>query len=181
MSFNPDSINPVHEFVFIRKENNIHYPLITFNNLPVERVQSHEHLGLKLDSKLYFNERFSSILSTVNEFNVVLSKSQTVLSRHSLWTIYKTFIRPNLDYYDVIYDKIFNEPWHKKRESIQYKAALAITGAIDSANTVKFYQDLGLQSLQNRRKLRRLSVFYKIYNDQSRLYLYNVIPVKSTR
>ena len=88
---------------------------------------------------------------------------------------YKTFIRPNLDYYDVIYDKIFNEPWHKKRESIQYKAALAITAAIESANTVKLYRDLG----RLRSKLRRLSVFYKIYNDQSRLYLYNIIPVKS--
>ena len=38
---------------------------------------------------------------------------------------------------------------------------------------------MGLESLQNRRKLRRLSLFYKIYNDQSPLYLYHLIPAKT--
>ena len=45
--------------------------------------------------------------------------------------------------------------------------------------TVNLYQELGLKSLQNRRKLIRLSLFYKIYNDQSLLYLYNLIPAKN--
>ena len=63
-----------------------------------------------------------------------------------------------------INDKIFNESWHKNLQSAQYNAALAITGAIRGTNTVKLYQELGLEPLQNRRKLRRLSLFYKIYN-----------------
>ena len=54
---------------------------------------------------------------------------------------------------------------------------LALTGAIRGTITVKLYQGLGLESLQDRRKLRRLSLFYKIYKDQSPLYLYNLIPV----
>ena len=108
----------------------------------------------------------------------MLRKLQTVLPRHSLLTIYKAFIRPHLDYCDVIYDKIFNESWHKKLESAQYNVALAITGAIRGTNTVKLYQELGLEPLQNRRKLRRLSLFYKIYNGQSPLYLYSLIPAK---
>ena len=57
---------------------------------------------------------------------------------------------------------------------------LAITGARRDTNTVKLYQELGLESLQNRRKLRRLSLFYKIYNDQSALYLYNLIPARTS-
>ena len=57
------------------------------------------------------------------------------------------FIRPHLDYSDIIYDKIFNESWHKKLESAQYNAASVITGAIRGTNTVKFYQKLGLESL----------------------------------
>ena len=43
----------------------------------------------------------------------------------------------------------------------------------------KRYQELGLESLQNRCKLRRLSLFYKIYKDQYPLYLYNLIPAKT--
>ena len=38
---------------------------------------------------------------------------------------------------------------------------------------------MGLESLQNRRKLRRLSLFCKIYKWQSPLYLYNLIPAKT--
>ena len=44
---------------------------------------------------------------------------------------------------------------------------------------MKLYQELGLESLQNRRKLRRLSLFYKIYNGQRLLHLYNLIPAKT--
>ena len=64
-------------------------------------------------------------------------------------------------------------------ESAQHNAALAITEPIRGTNTVKLYQELGLESLRNRRKLKRLSLFYKIYNDQPPLYLYNLISAKT--
>ena len=60
------------------------------------------------------------------------------------------------------------------------ETALAITGAIRGTNTEKLYQELRLEFLQNRRKLRRLSSFYKIYNEQSPLYLYNLILAKTS-
>ena len=106
-------------------------------------------------------------------------KLQTLLNRQSLLTIYEAFIRPHLDYCDIIYNKIFNEFWHKKLDSAQYNAALAIAGAIRGTNTVRLYQELGLE-LQNRRKLGRLTLFCKTYNDQSPLYLYNSIPAKTS-
>ena len=73
MSFNPYSTKPTHEVVFVRK-NNIHYPPITFNNLLLKHVQSHKHLGLKLDPKLNFNKHISSILSIVNKLTAVLRR-----------------------------------------------------------------------------------------------------------
>ena len=42
----------------------------------------------------------------------------------------KSFVRPHLDYGDVIYDQPNNDSFIRKVESIQYNAALAITGAI---------------------------------------------------
>ena len=64
----------------------------------------------------------------------MLRKLQTVLPKHSLLTIYKAFISHHLGYFDVICDKIFNESWHKKLESAQCNAVLAITGAIRGTN-----------------------------------------------
>ena len=50
---------------------------------------------------------------------------------------------------------------------------------IRGTNTIKLYQELRLEPLQNKRKLRRLSLLYKIYIDQSPLYLYILIPAKT--
>ena len=80
----------------------------------------------------------------------------------SLLTIYKSFVRPHLDYSDVIYDQSFNNTFHQKMESIQYNAALAITGAIRGSSREKLYQELGLEPLQQRRWYRKLCFFFQI-------------------
>ena len=51
-----------------------------------------------------------------------------------------------------------------------------MTGAIRGANTERLYQDLGLESQQNKPKLRRLCLFEKIYEDHTPPYLHNLIP-----
>ena len=53
--------------------------------------------------------------------------------RSSLLTIYKSFIRPHLDYGDIIYDKAYNASFEQKVESIRHNATLALTGAIRAA------------------------------------------------
>ena len=79
----------------------------------------------------------------------LLRKLQHVLPRQALITIYKSSIRPYLDYGDILYDKAFNEFFHQKIEYIQYNASLAITGAIRGSSKEKIYQELGLESLQH--------------------------------
>ena len=64
-----------------------------------------------------------------------------------LLTIYKSFIRPHLDYGDVIYHQAYTASFQQKIESVQYNLALAITGAIKGTSTEKLYQELGLETL----------------------------------
>ena len=98
------------------------------------------------------------------------------MPRSSLLTVYKTFVRSRLDYADIIYDQAYNSTFHDKLESIQYNACLAITGAIRGTSTEKIYQELGLESLKSRRWFRKLCHFYKIFNEKSSSYLFNLIP-----
>ena len=49
-----------------------------------------------------------------------------------------------------------------KIESVQYKAALAITGAIRGKSQTKMYNKLGIDSLRTRRWLRHLCTLYEI-------------------
>ena len=66
------------------------------------------------------------------------------LPRNFLLTIYKSFIRPHLDYSDIIYDQPNNESFCTKIECIQYNAALAISGATKGTSQTKLYNELGL-------------------------------------
>ena len=52
-----------------------------------------------------------------------------------LINIFKSFLRPHLDYGDVIYDRAYNTSFHQNIESIQYNAALATTGAVRGKKT----------------------------------------------
>ena len=81
----------------------------------------------------------------------VIKKLNVTLPCSSLLTIYKSFIRPHLDYGDVIYYQNNNNRLSQKIESIQYNAVLTITGSIRVTSTEKLYQELGLESLKDRR------------------------------
>ena len=136
---------------------------------------------MQLDSKLNFEEHLSKVESKVNKTIGVIRKFQNVLPRSALLTIYKSFVRPHLDYGDVIYDKMFNESFHTKLESLQYNATLAITGAIRGSSSEKLYKELGLESLKSRRWYRKMSLLFKILKNESPSYLFNTIPKRNTQ
>ena len=76
---------------------------------------------------------------------VLLTSSENILPRPSLLQIYKSFVRPQLDYGDIIYDKAFIGSFQKNLESIQYNAALVITGTIRGTSREKIYNIKSLQ------------------------------------
>ena len=143
------------------------------------QISSQKHLGMFLDFKLSFNEHFETVFAKNNRGIAILRKLQTVLPREAVLTIYKSFNRPHFDYGDVIYDQSYNDSFHGKLESYQYKAALAMTGAIKRSSTQKLYQELGIQHLRPRRLFRKLCLFYKIIKSKSRPYLFKLISRSS--
>ena len=59
---------------------------------------------------------------------------------------YKMYVRPHIDYGDVIY--------HNQRMAVmdlQYKAALIVSGCWQGTNMEKLYEELGWESLSDRR------------------------------
>ena len=137
MSFNTDRTKQAQEIIFSRKKNATTYPPLFFNNSEIKLSSNQKHLGLTLDSKLSFNEHINDKIHQANKGVGLLRKLQTFLPRNRLLTIYKLFIRSLLDYADVIYDQPSNASFSKKIESVQYNAALAITGAIKGSSGEK--------------------------------------------
>ena len=172
MTFNPDRSKQAQEIIFGRKLKKATHPPLLFNNDNVSQVNSHNHPGIILDVKLTFEEHLKNVFNKTNKTIGLLRKLSNLLPRQALVSIYKAFVRPHLDYGDILYDQAFNNSFYAKMKSIQYNACLAITGAIRGTSKEKIYQELGLESLQ--------LLFYKVFKNEHPKYLFNLIPVRST-
>ena len=77
------------------------------------------------------------ILNKVNKTIGLLCKLQNIPPRSALLTIYKSFIRPHLDYGDIIYDQAYNASFHQKLELLQYNASQQQSEAAQEKNYMK--------------------------------------------
>ena len=75
-----------------------------FNSYNVSQVNFQTHLEVILDVKLAFEEHLKNVFNKTNKTIGLLKKVFNLFARQTLVTIYKAFIRPYLDYGDVLYD-----------------------------------------------------------------------------
>ena len=108
------------------------------------------------------------------------------LPLRTLDQMYKALIRSHLDYCDIIYhipalksqtnlDVTLNSLMEKV-ERTQYLASLAITGTWQGSNRSKLYEELGWESLSDRRWCRRILQIHKIKNNMTPSYLKDKLP-----
>ena len=131
-------------------------------------------MGLVLDNKLAFKKLFKDKLNKAYFGVGKIKRLRDILLRDSLVTIYKSLIPPHLDYGDY-YDQPNNDSFSDKIEQLQYKACLAITGAIQGTSRECLYNELGLESLSSRRWCRKLCAIYKLLSTQCPNYLFDII------
>ena len=143
--------------------------------MPIVKAASQKRLGLNLDTKLTFNDHINENIGKAIIAVGLLRKLQYFLRRSSLLTIYISFVRLHLDYGDVIYDQTSNATFSSKVESMQFNAALAITGVNRDSVPEKLYQGLEPEYLHDRRWMRRLCLFYKVLLNKVPKYIYRFI------
>ena len=147
MSFNPEPTKQAIEMIFSQKRNEDNHPPLFFNGSLVSKEPFHKHLGLILDSKLTFIEHVNEKIKVAKRFIGILKYLNNYLPLKTLSQIYKMYVRPHLDYGDVIYhiphsQSIFDSsislhPLMEKVERVQYYAAKAITGYWRGSNRYK--------------------------------------------
>ena len=162
MQFNPDPNKQANEVIFSRKtsSNNLLHTTIKFNEIDISECPHQKDLGIVLDSKLNFSAQINQKIKKCNKIIDLIRQLSVTLPRNALLRIYKSFVRPHLDYGDILYDKPNNENFQNKLEKVEYRACLAITGAIQGTSSrTKLYDELGLRSLIKRRWCNK-SVFF---------------------
>ena len=104
MEFNPDPNKHANETIFSCKlvSNNLSYPPVKFNNNNITRCSHKKHSGVVLDSNLNFNTHIDQKIKKCNKMIGLIRRLSVNLPRNALLTIYKSFIRPHLDYGDIL-------------------------------------------------------------------------------
>ena len=114
------------------KSQKLTHPTAYLNNSPVIRSSSQKHLGIHLYEKLNFLHHIKEKIFKTNKGINVIKKL--------INTLYKSFVIPNLDYGDIIYDQRNNESFCNKLETVQCNAALVTTGSIKSLWVTKSHK-----------------------------------------
>ena len=127
-----------------------------------------------LDEKLNFKSHIREAIIKPRRGIGMIKFLSRYVSREVLNQIYKLFIGPHLDCGDIIYHK--NDPQMtfdvaKRLEQTQYCAALFGTGAWRGTNRQRLYDELGCESLFNRRWFRRLCHFFNLQKTRHPVYM----------
>ena len=105
---------------------------MSFGDDDVVRKSEQKHLGMILDSKLDFQSHIKEAIQKARRRIGMIRYLFKYVSRDVLDQIYKLYVRPHLDYGDIIYHK-YDPQMHlnftQRLERTQYSAALAVTGA----------------------------------------------------
>ena len=181
MEFNPDPNKQATELLFSCKKNRPNHPSFFFNGTVVPKVNEQNHLGLTLDSKLSFERQLNEKLMKAKRIVGIIKYLSSFLPLKTLDQMYKALVRSHLDYCETIYHMparnnqinlgVTLTSLMETVERTQYQAALAITGACQGSNRSKLYEELGWESISDRRWRRRILQIQKIKNNMTPSYL----------
>ena len=148
---------------------------VYFGGSPIQEVDSHQHLGITLTKNLSWNIHVENIVNKARKRVDIMAYLKYRLDRSSLETIYKSFIRPILEYGDILLSNMTDEQ-ATLIEQLNKRAGSIISGATRGTSSATIYNELAWVSMAERRKQHRLCAFHKITNNVSPQYLRECIP-----
>ena len=93
------------EVIFSAKRIKPHHPNLFLGENEVERKSEHKHLGLILGSKLNFKSHIREAIMKARRGIGIIRYLSRYVSRDVLDQVYKLYVRPHLDYGDIIYHR----------------------------------------------------------------------------
>ncbi len=148
VTFNPSKTETI---IISRKQNKPQHPNLVMNNVVLDPVSDHKHLGLTFSDDGKWKTHISCCINKSWQRIGIFRSLKFILKRSSLERLYFTSIRPLLEYGDIIWDNCTNE-LKTDMDAIQNEAGRIVTGATKLCSLENLCRDLKLESLSNRRK-----------------------------
>ena len=171
INYNPEKT----EAMMFSLNNNDKSIDLYFNGCRIKVVDFHKHLGLTFSSNGGWSHHIDYIVKKTSKMICALRKLKYLLNRNTLDKIYKMFIRPHFEYACEVWDGCFIEQ-SNKLERLQMEAARIVTGLPKYTPSRYLYYETGWELLSERRRKRKLCLFYKINQDIASTFLKELLP-----
>ncbi len=167
-------------FMFFTTKRHRPIPPLKLGTVILHQVFSHNHLGVTLTPNSSWNEHISNIIAKVNKCLFIMKAFKYRISRQALITYYFGFIRPIVEYSDLLFDSC-TKALSDMIEEIQLEAVRTATGAKQRSSHAALYFELGWISLYDRRKMHEMFKWYTILNHLTPKYLSDTLQSYQTQ
>jgi hypothetical protein len=151
------------------------HPPLKMNNRDIQEVLSHKHLGIYFADNGSWQEHIDYIVKKSFVRLNILRRFRLILDRFTLEKMYFSFIRPILEYGDVVWDS--NIQYLGDRiEHVQIEGKRIVTGGTKLTSINKLYDVKVWEKLADRRTNHKLVLFHKMVNREEPAYLSNLLP-----
>ena len=147
---------------------------LSFGGQQIQSVSEQKHLGVTLQSNLMWKSHVENICAGSNTRLNILKRFSKDFSRKTLETLYFSYILPAMEYCDILFDNCTAEE-AALMDSVHYRAAKIVSGAIHRTPSKVVFLELGWKSLQNRRQDHKSQCSHDIVH--MRIYLPQLGPV----
>ena len=172
VSFNPSKTESL---LISKRTNHTVHPPLYMDNVMISSVNEHKHLGVILSNDGSWNSHLNSILDKAWSRVNVIRKFKFILDRKSLEKLYFSFIRPIIEYSDIVWDNC-TESLANELEKLQIEMARIVTGTTKLVSIDRLYRETGWERLSVRRYKHKLIKFFQMYHGLSPSYLQNIVP-----
>ena len=171
------TINPTKTvaMLFSKKPRPVTDFQIRLGNDIIQLSDHHKHLGLWLTSNLNWKKHINEVATKARKRLGCISKHKYRMSRRGLELCYLTFIRPVLEYGNVLYDSATNEDL-EVLSKIEVEAMRVITGARKRCNLQALSNEFKWPDLEERRKNQKIVTLCKVITKKFPPYLLDDLP-----
>ena len=159
------------------KRNPIAHPTLFLQDKEITEVQIHKHVGLNLESNLWWNYHINEIETKALSRLNIMKIHKFKLNRETLEKIYLVFVRPILEYADVVWAGAHNKDL-LKLDKVQVEALRIVTGCTKRSNVANLYKECNWETLSERRDKHVLKMMYRINHKLTPSYLFDILPSK---
>ena len=177
MSFHPSKCQTMH----ITNKRRPLESVYTIHGQTLEKVDSTKYLGINLHKTLSWKTHVDVISKRANNMCSFLSRNLHKCSKDTKEAAYRSLVRPLVEYASPVWDP-HTKADTDKLERVQRRAARFVCGDYKQTNSVSaMINQLGRESLQQRRKQAKAIVMYRIVYRLVAIPTVVLIPTMSIR